>query len=132
MRKCIQKPGFFIALIVLLGCEKELFDYRNKFIGDWEFKVERSEINTNSIGYSYHDSLSYSGRIKYGDADDDLFIQYSDENSITLKIDKENQLSDFPTHYCSGEFEGNNKLHLYLRWGGLGGGITHIVDGEKQ
>lgn len=49
-----------------------------------------------------------------------------------LTIDKENILSNFPSHYCNGKFDGNGKIHLYLRWGGLGGGVTHTVDGEKN
>jgi hypothetical protein len=132
MIKQIQLFGLLIVSIIVFSCEKELFDYRNKFLGEWEFKVERTEFNTDSVGYYHHDSLTYLGKIKYGNGDDDLLIQYSSDNSIILKIDKDDKLSDFPTHYCSGEFDGKNKLHLYLRWGGLGGGITHIVDGEKK
>lgn len=130
----MKRSFYFLSLfiIIIISCEKKLFDYRNRFIGDWEFKVERSEINTDSIGYYYHDSLTYSGQIKYGSNDDDLLIEYTGENSITLKVDKENVLSNFPTHYCSGEFEGKEKIHLALRWGGLGGGVTHIVEGEKK
>lgn len=83
-------------------------------MGDWEFKVERTKFNTDSIGYYEHDSLSCLGEIIYGNSD------------------KEGLLSNFPTHYCSGKFDGNEKLHLYLRWEGLGGGVTHLVYGEKK
>ncbi len=121
-----------LGLIIIISCTKKPFDHRNKFIGNWKFKVERTELNTDSIGYYYHDSLTFIGKIKYGNSDNDLLIEYSSDNSIILKIDNENKLYDFPTHYCSGEFDGNDRLHLYLRWGGLGGGVTHIVDGEKN
>jgi len=121
-----------LGLLIVIGCEKEPFDYRNKYTGDWNFKVERTEINTDSIGYYYHDSLTYEGQIKYGNNDDEIKIEYSGDNSIILKIDKEGVLSGFPTYYCSGEFIGNDKISLYLRWGGLGGGITHIVDGVRN
>ncbi len=121
-----------LGLLIIISCKKEPLDYRNKFIGDWEFKVERTEFNTDSIGYYYHDSLTYFGQIKYGNNDDEILIEYSIDNSIYLAIDRENELSDFPTYYCGGEFYGHEKIHLYLRWGGLGGGITHIVDGEKK
>jgi len=120
----------FIAII--FSCNKKPFDYRNKYIGEWNFKVERTEVNTDSIGYYYHDTISYFGKIKYGEQEDELLFEYTADNSITLKIDKEDELSKFPTHYCGGTFYGSEKVHLYLRWGGLGGGVTHVIDGEKD
>ncbi|MGV6861311.1 MAG: hypothetical protein ACWA41_06040 [Putridiphycobacter sp.] len=132
MRKYRQIYWLLLGLVIIVSCTKKPFDYRNKFLGDWEFKVDRKEFNTDSIGYHYHDSLTFLGQIKYGSGDNDLLIEYSGDNSITLKIDKEDELSDFPTLYCNGQFDENDKIHLYLRWGGLGGGITHVVDGEKK
>jgi hypothetical protein len=127
-----HKKIYWLLFIIIISCNKKPFDYRNKYIGDWEFNIDITEFNTSSVGYYYHDSLTYMGQIKYGNEDDNLLIEYSSNNSITLKIDKENILTGFPTAYCGGEFDGNNKLHLYLRWGGLGGRITHVVDGEKK
>jgi hypothetical protein len=132
MKKYVNLLWVLLLMIVLIGCKKEPFNYRNKFLGDWKFNVERFELNTDSIGYYYHDSLTYFGQIKYGNSKDQIHIEYSNDNSVNLTIDKENILSNFPSQYCSGAFEGHEKLHLYLKWGGLGGGINHIVDGEKQ
>lgn len=131
MKKYRKLLLILFGLLVIASCKKKPFDHRNKFLGDWEFKVERTEFNTDSTGYYYHDSLTYKGQIKYGSGEDDLLIEYLIDNSITLKIDNENILSEFPTHYCSGEFKENDILYLFLRWGGLGGGITHIVNGKK-
>ena len=122
---------FFLCLI-FVSCKKKPFDFRNKIIGDWEFRVNRSELNTDSLGYHHQDLLTYQGNIKYGSEKDEITIEYTPENSITLKMDKEKQLSGFPTHYSGGHFIGTDSLYLYLRWGGLGGGITHIVEGKKQ
>lgn len=132
MKKYKYIYWMLLAMIIIVSCKKKPFDYRNKFIDDWEFKVERTEFNTDSVGYYHHDSITYSGQIKYGANDDELLIEYSNNSSIVLKIDKENILSNFPTHYCSGSFNGTDKIHLYLRWGGLGGGVTHVVDGLKK
>lgn len=132
MKRHKQMYWLLLGLLIFISCKKKPFNYRNKFLGDWEFKVERSEFNTDSIGYHYNDTLIYTGKIKYGSNDDELLIEYSNENSITIKIDKEDNLSGLPNAYCNGEFIGKDKIHLFLRWGGLGGGITHIVDGEKK
>lgn len=118
--------------LFIIGCKKQPFDHRNKYVGEWEFKVHRSELNTDSIGYYEHDSLVYTGEVTYGSNENELLIQYTQGNSITLTISKEGILSGFPTHYCNGEFRDKDKLHLYLKWGGLGGGITHVIDGEKE
>jgi len=120
------------GLVIINGCKKKPFNYRNKYVGDWEFTVEITEVNTDSLGYYYHDTISYVGEIYYGNEDDELLITYTDKNSITLKIDREEILSGFPTKYSSGAFDGNEKIKLYLRWGGLGGGITHSISGVKK
>lgn len=118
--------------IIVFSCKKEDTDYRDTYTGTWNFIVDRTEINTDSIGYYYHDSVNYEGEIIYGEFDNEILIKYSNENSITLTIGEDGELSDFPTHYCSGEFLSGDSLHLYLRWGGLGGGTTHQIEGFKK
>ncbi|MDT8413405.1 MAG: hypothetical protein RQ875_13145, partial [Vicingaceae bacterium] len=59
-------------------------------------------------------------------------IKYSDNNSVTLLVDKNGNLSGFPNHYSSGKFETKNKIDINLKiFGGLGGGINHKVNGKK-
>ncbi len=120
------------VLILVFSCEKENKDYRDNYTGNWDFTVELTEFNIDSIGHYSQDSVFYSGKISIGSAENDIKIQYTESEYITLIIDKSGEISGFPTQYCSGEFENENKLHLYLRWGGLGGNITHIVDGVKK
>jgi hypothetical protein len=132
MKNPIHVTCLLVVLLVAIGCKKKPFDYRNKFIGRWSFRVERTEFNTDSVGYYYHDTINYTGEINYGENDDEIRINYSSSKEISLKMSKENVLTNFPTHYCSGEFDGKDKIHLYLRWGGLGGGVSHIINGEKN
>lgn len=121
-----------LLIVISFACCKKDRDFRDKYIGEWKFNVEITEFNTDNIGYYYHDSLTYTSTITYGDSDNDIKIKYTNDNSITLSLNEDCELSNFPTHYCSGNFKGDNKIHLYLRWGGLGGGITHKIDGVKQ
>jgi hypothetical protein len=127
-----NKIILILIVISFACCEKEDKDFRDKYIGEWKFNVEITEFNTDSIGYYYHDSLTYAGTITYGDSDNDIEIKYTNDNSITLSLNENGELSNFPTQYCNGNFEGDNKIYLYLRWGGLGGGITHEIDGVKR
>lgn len=123
----------FITIVLFSCCETESKDYRDKYIGNWKFNVEITEINTDSIGYYKHDTLTYLGKISYGVSYNKIEIQYTNKDNITLSINEQGELSDFPTpQYCNGQFDGENIIQLYLKWGGLGGGITHKVNGIKQ
>ncbi len=118
-------------LCIFHGCQRELVDYRNKYVGNWIFNVEIKEVNTDSIGCFSFDTVCFDGVICFGDEPNEILIHYTEENKVQLIVDEEGVLSGFPTHYCEGEFENDNNVYLYLRWGGLGGGITHTVKGEK-
>jgi hypothetical protein len=133
-KKFFLKYGIMLTLFltIIFSCKKEDTDYRDTYIGTWDFIVDRTELNTDSIGYYYHDSVNYEGEIVYGELDNEILIKYTTENSITLTIEENGELSDFPTHYCGGEFLSRDSLHLYLRWGGIGGGTTHQIEGLKK
>lgn len=121
-----------IVVFAIVSCTKHPFDHRNKYLGKWGFEVEYVEINTDSVGYYYYDKWTYIGEIKYGKKDDEILIKYSDNNSVTLLVDKNGILSGFPNHYSSGKFESKNKIEINLKIsGGLGGGISHRIKGEK-
>lgn len=121
---------------MVVGCKKGLFiediDYRLKFVGDWEFKVRRSESNTDYIGYFYTDSVYYSGQINLGPGPKDLLIKYTPDDSIKLEVNEGGALSGLPSHYSSGNFIGHDTLDLNLSWSGLGGGTNHYIDGVRK
>ena len=133
MKKYIKTYWLLLLLgiIIIVGCKKKPFNYRNKFLGEWEFKVKITEYN-HILGHFYNESFLNLGKIKYGSAKDEILIEYLNDNSIVLKVDKEVKLSNFPNYYCRGEFNEENKITRYLRWGGLGGGTIHTVEGKKK
>lgn len=118
--------------MIFSSCEKKLFDYRNDYIGRWEFTSTLKEHNTDSIGYSFHVVIIYTGEIKYGEGDNDLRIQYTPDHNITVGVDKGGTLTQLPNHHCKGEFIGRDNLDLFLRWGGLGAYGTHTIKGIKK
>lgn len=134
MKKQHFKIGILVTIIVLLFnyCEKERFDFRNKYVGTWNFEVETSNFNVPDIGDFSSDDYEYTGEIRYGETDNKINIIYGENYSIELAINKDGELSDFPTHYCSGNFIGNDSIHLYIRTGGLGGGSSHLIEGKKR
>lgn len=134
-----NKSHSFILLAVLLvfvlsitSCKKALFDQRNKYLGDWQFKVYRSEYHFDSIAHYKLDTLYFSGKIVHASNPEEITIYYTQFNSITLKVYDYGNLDNFPTVYCSGKFFDTKNLNIYLRWGGLGGGTSHSISGRKK
>ncbi len=122
----------FISLIViytLVSCKNDIC---SKYIGDWRFTVEMTKFNIDSIGQFWQDTIFYDGEISNGGSDNELVIQYTEECSISLDIDEYGMLYGFPTVYCNGKFKNDNEIYLYLKWGGLGGNTTHIINGYKE
>ncbi len=132
MRNMIKLSAIIAVLIFFTCCKKESKDFRDKYTGNWDFVVEVTKLNIDSIGQYERDTIYYLGKISNGNADNELNIQYSKDSLIVLNIIESGELSIFPTQYSNGEFEGESKIHLYLRWGGLGGNTTHVIDGVKK
>ncbi len=121
------------AMIFLIGCEKISTDYRNKYTGNWFFSTEKIKFSgiDNNTSFSEHDTVFYTGKIGCT-AKNGINIRYTESDSITLSINESGEIFGFPTQYCSGEFKGITEINLYLRWGGLGGNLTHIVKGSRK
>lgn len=121
---------FIIHLLLLSGCKKKIFDYRNKYLGTWNFEVEITERNTLFTGYSYHQIVNYKGKIEYGNSNDELKITYLPQNTIFLKIDSNGNFIDLPPKTFA-EFYDKKNLYFTTYSGGLGGGISYKVNGKK-
>ena len=121
---------FFLGIFSVISCNKKPFDYRNKYIGEWNFSIEYSSFNMGNSP-SIYDLVEYLGEITYGEEDNNVIIKYSKNNSVTLTIDKNGIFYDLPTRYCNGTIVSDN-IDLYLRWGGLGGGTSHKITGYKK
>jgi len=122
-----------IPLLFFTGCEK---DNRSKYIGDWEFVTEKILYQRDSIGYRVMewgdtvthyseyvqigcDTVYYSGKISVGNLEDELIIQFTENDEVFVHINKEREIwQTFPSFYstchrCSfGKFEKKDKLYL--------------------
>ena len=117
--------SIILISILLISCEKQLFDYRNKYIGNWEFNVSNShEVFNNTQGF--HDTtitVIYHGEIRYGSEDRTILFQ-SKDYSQEFTIDKNGNIIPTlifgPNYTESGAFEGKNvfRYHFYHQSGG--------------
>jgi len=112
-----------------LSCEKKLFNYRNKYCGDWEFEVV-------SVTYNEQDSTSststetYNGEIKYGEESNELLVTYLDNRSITIVVNKEGEISG--SFSLDGSFESKKEVDFRFRTGTGFAGVNYTVVGDKD
>ena len=109
-------------------------DYRNQWVGDWDFEVIIHSWMAGENGYSKYDTIYYLGKISLIDIFNKINIAYMKNSSFNVKVNENGELYDFPTdlHYKYGKFEGNSKIHSFIEWGGLGGGTRHTIEGVKM
>ncbi len=125
----------FITILVILcftQCEKDAFDYRNPYIGDWKFDVIRTEFNMAGAGSYSSDTTKYNGEIKYAEERNKLLLKYGIDAEMEEGIDEEGTLVSFSYGRTSGSFEGDEKLNIYTQSGGLGAGVRLSIQGERR
>lgn len=137
MKKTLLFLAMAAAVMLLLpNCKKESkkaevsTDYRDKYVGTWDFTVYTRQFNMLDSIVEL-DTIYYLGNISLENTDQ-IKIQYTQDDSVVLNIDDTGNLSGFPTQYCSGEFLNDSQINLSMRWGGLGGGTNHTVNGIRQ
>lgn len=98
---------FTVATIIFLSCEKQPFDFRNKYFGNWVFSIQLSSFK---IYGNNTDSIQCTGSFLYGENFDEIALQ-SDCYSKTFRIDKYGKvvsIYDQHTYIEGGEFEGRS------------------------
>ena len=108
-------------------------NYRSQWVGDWEF-CTHSFFFKEDIG-SYNDTTYYYlGKISLEDTTLPIKIQYAESASFYMDFYEDGKISAFPIgiRQHNGGFTGNSIIHIYLRFGGLGGGAVYTIDGIKK
>ena len=122
-------PLVFIILFVV-GCKTKLFDYRKKYIGDYEMT---EKYHYWQMGGVESDTIDvYSGKVTREEKHQ-MKILDMNGNPIVLDIAKSGELTR-----CSKVLGRMNKRNFSLKFdsytcpgGGLGGGYTIEIYGEK-
>jgi hypothetical protein len=120
-------------VLLAAGCEKQPLDYRNKFIGDYQFSVYYSYWTLPNIS----DDTSYTadGRVWYGSDPHTVLITIADALSFEYTVYEDGTLEasssgDPWNNY--GEFESTRKIKFTYTSGGLGGRSQFEISGEKK
>jgi uncharacterized protein (TIGR02145 family) len=125
-----------VLLLIVSGCElfDPFSDYRDKYLGVWEFEYTWSR-NAIPIG-TIDDSLSFTGTIKYGPADNELILQYTETTVLTVTVEKNgeilNQCEPGSWHnFCGGGFEGEDILNYSVNSRSMSSSFSSSLTGRK-
>ena len=116
-----------MAAVTLISCKKRPFDYRNKYLGIYDFTVYQSSFDRR-IG-EVSGVLKYRGEITYGKEHSTILIHYLEDSFVELTLEKDGTLSE---RRVSGEFEDKKKIRFVMYSGGMGGGAFWEITGEKE
>ena len=110
-----------IMLFFFTGCDKY---HRGRYTGTWEFVTVMIFANINSVHEHVEvkrDTVYYLGKISLGNAENILFLQYTENDKIPILITKDRDIYSHASSsfgkWPDGSFEGTNKLSLQLHWG---------------
>jgi hypothetical protein len=117
-----------ICVTLFSTCEKdkkhvEKPDYRDQWVGDWDFVVERGFCSRDS-GMTRIDTIYHSGTIMFGNEEWQIIIKYTENNEIVAYVNDYGQICNpdqvYGIYSFSGDFiENNNNVYLYFGiWNG--------------
>ncbi|HKR03605.1 MAG TPA: hypothetical protein VJY62_03140 [Bacteroidia bacterium] len=131
-KKIIKFTMTLIILGMLSSCKKK--DYREDYVGHYQFVVEETEYN--NIDSIYSDTLiNFLGEIDYGIDDNEISIHYLPNTTIYPILDEDGNLSSSGSGQGSsfgGKFETKNKVTFGGGTGSAVEGTTYQVSGIKQ
>jgi hypothetical protein len=117
-----------ISTLILVSCEKQLIDYRSKYLGNWEFEVFYSHEVFNAT-QGFHDTTeinTYLGEIKYGSENNKISFEsqnYTREFTIYRSGNVVPTPGLGPLYSESGGFEGKDIFKYYFHH--QSGGTPH-------
>lgn len=107
MNKLLMKRSFsfFVLLLLVIGCKKDPFDNRSKYIGDYTFTL------TKTTAQSIDTTYSYAGTVRSGSNNNSVIIHFSDGLSFEVDLYEDGSLEKyFDGGSLFGEFESAEKV----------------------
>ncbi len=129
---------FTFMLLMFSSCEHEEMDWRDTYIGKWEFTSVVYSNNWNYMGEHSIDTVIYSGSIIKGSADSSVFVHFapSSINDFYLNPIGELYTPRLVTEYhynriVYGSFSSANNVTFTLQSGGQGSNQMVEVFGKR-
>lgn len=131
----MKKFRIILTIIVLFStltnCEKKLFDYRNKYLGDYQITYHYSYWQMG--GATGDTTITYTGQINYGDKGS-IKIDWYDGSDNEFEVSKDGEITK-----CNSSLGTIDKNNFSLSFtddlcspGPLGANYTITLSGSKQ
>lgn len=138
MKSNVQLSVVIAFLLVAINCKKETTetpDYRDTYIGEWNFTVKSklTFMDTSGIQTTY-DTVNYLGNIQYGVEKNEIAINYLSGNSMICFIDEEGNLTEkkVPGYNSSASFQNSNHITIWHNGGPRYSYLTQSAIGIKK
>jgi hypothetical protein len=130
--RLVKFVGAMFILLVFAGCQKNWVDYRNKFIGDFTFRVHYETYG--AVNPPIDTNYQCDGKIEYGYDKEAILIKVNDTTSFEPTLYEDGTLElDYPIQgNIIGSFESTTSIRFHVSFGGLGGGITYEIHGNRK
>lgn len=116
-----------LLFIFMISCEKNIIDYRNKYIGEYQFNVHYSSWDL--LNGDFDTTYSNLGRIDCGADKKSILIYISDTSTpISAEIFEDGSIEGI----YIGEFESTHKLNMHYSSRSPGSSILEVVIGDKK
>ena len=116
------------TLIFSIGCKKTIFDYRHKYIGEWDIVLIKDFWW--ATGETV-DTSNYQGEILYGPSDDEIKINNVPYFCYQFTVDKDGQLSCPNQHNPIGTID-KKSINFIVISMSPGSHTTLTVNGQKK
>lgn len=106
----IQSIIYTVLVVALYACEKSPFDYRNKYVGNYNFTNVYSKVD--SAGATVNVANAYFGRAKT-EGDNKMVVEFESGKSESLRIDQDGNVYNKCETYV-GKFDNDGHFNAVL------------------
>lgn len=131
MKQLITITSLLILTASLPGCKRKLFDYRNKYLGDYQITYHYNYWEMGGI--TKDTTITYSGEVRYG-SKGEIKIDWYDGSEYAFKVSKKGAISK-----CNQSIGTMDRHHFELSFtddlcgtGPMGANYTVTLSGDKE
>jgi hypothetical protein len=137
-----------LAGMVACGKQQAEIDYREKYTGDYEYRVDHDKMNVGADPIWSHETWYYSGYIRIDAGSDDRVLVHwgndtiyfydpviTQSNRMIVEQDGELLFPEYPTHahmQFGPAFIRNDSISLRFQHGGAGSMRIWTITGVKE
>ena len=122
--------GLLLLCTLFISCKKELMDYRNKYTGEFTFKVHETHwIGADTTIITLDTTYTNNGIVENGSGDNYVNIQFSKDNALELTIYEDGSLSG---QFVYGYYKNVDNIYIKSFSGAHGCGTNFEINAVRR